>query len=233
LEILQDRIATKTGHIYDEYLRLDETRRKAADAERVLKEEQAELKRQESRLATDLSTVRHDRDLLQERRLEIQEALRQIEKMVAMARDTAASKEPIIGQPLSVLKGALPWPVRGEILVPFGQQKSRRFETVTDNPGIDLSVSANEEVHCVADGRVAACTWLRGFGNLIIVEHPGEFFTVYAHLQELGVQRGSEVHTGQSLGTAGLDGISGQYRIHFELWEGKRKQNPLDWLTRR
>jgi murein DD-endopeptidase MepM/ murein hydrolase activator NlpD len=41
------------------------------------------------------------------------------------------------------------------------------------------------------------------------------------------------VHTGQSLGTAGLDGISGQYRIHFELWEGKRKQNPLDWLTRR
>jgi len=233
LDLLQGQIVTQTGTLYDEYLQLEETRRDVTETEQALRHEQESLKRQQSQLATDLDIVRHDRDLLQKRRLEVQEALRQIEKMVATARDTTVFEGPIAGRPLTLLKGLLPWPVQGDVLVPFGYQKNRRFETVTDNPGIDISASASEEVRCVADGRAALCTWLRGFGNVIIIEHAGEFFTVYAHLQQLSVQRGDEVHAGQGLGTAGLDGISGQYRIHFELWEGKQKQNPLNWLTGR
>ena len=233
LDLLGNQIVTQTGHMHDEYLQLEEARHNVTKAEKALQHEQESLKRQQSQLAADLDIVRRDRDLLQKRRIEVQEALRQIEKMVAMARDTTIFEGPIAGRPLTLLKGLLPWPVQGDILVPFGYQKNRRFETVTDNSGIDISASANEEVRCVADGRVALCTWLRGFGNVIIVEHPGEFFTVYAHLQQPSVQHGDEVRASQGLGTAALDGISGQYRIHFELWEGKQKQNPLNWLTGR
>ncbi len=233
LDLLENQIAMQTSHMYDEYVQLEDTRRNVTKAERALQNEQENLKRQQSQLAADLDIVRRDRDLLQKRRIEVQEAFRQIEKMVAMARDTTIVEGPIAGSPLTLLKGFLPWPVGGDILVSFGHQKNRRLETVTDNPGIDISASANEEVRCVANGRVALCTWLRGFGNVIIVEHAGEFFTVYAHLQQPSVQHGDEVRASQGLGTASLDGISGQYRIHFELWEGKQKQNPLNWLTGR
>jgi murein DD-endopeptidase MepM/ murein hydrolase activator NlpD len=127
----------------------------------------------------------------------------------------------------------LPWPVHGDVLSSFGLQRSRAQTGVTDNPGVDIGAASGEEVRCIADGRVSTCTWLRGFGNVVIVEHPGDFFTVYAHLQQLDVGRGDKVRARQVLGTAAHDGVTNTYRIHFELWQGKEKHNPLHWLAQR
>ncbi|MFH1011202.1 MAG: M23 family metallopeptidase, partial [bacterium] len=233
LDLLRDQIVARTNHLEGEYRLIDETRRDVLEAERRLRAEQEKLKQQQQLLAADLEMVHSDRALLERQRLEIQEALRRIEEMVKAARDTSTLAGILPGEPLTPLKGLLPWPVQGDVIEYFGAQKHRRSETVTDNPGIDIAASASQEVSCVADGRVAICTWLRGFGNVVIVEHPGDFFTVYAHLQQLTVQRGDEVRAGDGIGTASLDGITGKYRIHFELWEGKQKQNPLHWLTKR
>lgn len=95
LDLLQGQIVTQTSTMYDEYLQLEETRGDVTRTEQALRHEQENLKRQQSQLATDLDIVRHDRDLLQKRRLEVQEALSQIEKMVATARDTAVFEGPI------------------------------------------------------------------------------------------------------------------------------------------
>ncbi len=233
LNQLQENIITKKRQLSSEQERIVTARRKVSKAEKALKSQQKELKQQQSQLTADLSQVRNDKVLLEKQRQEIQEALRKIEEMIASAQRSSVSEEPITGALLTPLKGSLPWPVQGNILTHFGMQKNRTLATVIDNPGIDISAIAGEEVACIAEGRVASSTWLRGFGNVIIVEHPGSFFSVYGHLQQLSLKRGNLVRAGQSLGTASVNGSNGTYRIHFELWEGKQKHNPLHWLAKR
>jgi len=233
MDLVQNRIGTERRHLENERERLEEVRRKVVDTERALHTEQERLKRQQSELAADLSEVRGDRTLLQERHAGIQQALRRIEEMIASARATSAIEGAVPGSELTLLKGMLPWPVHGDVLSSFGLQRSRAQTGVTDNPGVDIGAASGEEVRCIADGRVSTCTWLRGFGNVVIVEHPGDFFTVYAHLQQLDVGRGDKVRARQVLGTAAHDGVTNTYRIHFELWQGKEKHNPLHWLAQR
>jgi len=233
LNQLQENIITKERQLSSEQERIAGARRKVSEAENALQSQQKELKQQQTLLTADLAQVRNDKVLLEKQREEIQEALRQIEEMIASAQRSSVLEKPIAGALLTPLKGFLPWPVQGDILTHFGMQKNRTLATVIDNPGIDISAIAGEEVACIAEGRVASSTWLRGFGNVIIVEHPGGFFTVYGHLQQLNLKRGDHVQTGQSLGTASVDGSNGHYRIHFELWEGKQKHNPVHWLAKR
>jgi septal ring factor EnvC (AmiA/AmiB activator) len=233
LDLVQNRIGTERRHLEDERERLEEVRRKVVDTEDALHTEQERLKRQQSELAADLSEVRGDRTLLQERQAEIQQALRRIEEMIASARAASTIEGAVPGSELTLLKGMLPWPVDGDVLSSFGLQRSRAHAGVTDNPGVDIAAASGEEVRCIADGRVSTCTWLRGFGNVVIVEHPGDFFTVYAHLQQLDVGRGDKVRARQVLGTAAHDGVTNTYRVHFELWQGKEKHNPLLWLAQR
>jgi septal ring factor EnvC (AmiA/AmiB activator) len=230
---LRGEIETQADYLHGKYLQVDQTRSDILETERALRSEQKKLKQQQALFTVDLETVRNDRTFLQKRLHETQEALRQIEEMVRATRDTSLTAAPVPGKPLTPLKGLLPWPAQGEVLAAFGPQKQHGSERPVNNPGVDIAASATEEVSCVADGRVAICTWLRGFGNVIIVEHPGDFFTVYAHLQQLNVQGGQTVTSGAHLGTPALDNISGKYRIHFEIWEGKQKQNPLVWLAKR
>ena len=225
LSRLQENIITKGRRLTSEQERIEAARKKVSQAETALKSQQRELKQQQTLLTADLGRVRSDKILLEKQRQEIQEALREIEEMIASAQRSPMSEKPITGTLLTPLKGSLPWPVQGDVLTHFGMQKNRTLATMIDNPGIDISAFAGEEVACIAEGRVASSTWLRGFGNVIIVEHPGGFFSVYGHLQQLKFKRGDHVHAGQSLGTASIDGMNGTYRIHFELWEGKQKHN--------
>lgn len=233
VDLFRDRVRGQARDLERERRRLGEVRDEVLKAENALRSEQEKLNRQQTCLAADLEKVHGDRVLLEERRGEIEQALERIEEMVAKARIASAIEGPIPGSALTPLKGMLPWPVQGDMLAHFGRQKNRDLTTVLDNPGVDIAASPGEEVRCVADGRVSRCTWLRGFGNVIIVEHPSDFFTVYAHLEQLSVRQGDEVRARQVLGTASLDGVSGKYRIHFELWEGKQKHNPLQWLVHR
>lgn len=187
------------------------------------------LSRSKRALQKSLSRVRRDRELLSEKRDEIAESRRQIENIV----NAAARGEPLEGVPLSLLKGALPWPVNGRVVERFGMVRNRELATVTDNPGIEVETSPDDRVTSVADGKVSSVTWMRGYGNVCIVEHPGAFYSVYAKLGQVDVKTGDEIAANQLIGYPGFDPIAETYRIHFELWSGKTKKNPLEWLRKR
>jgi murein hydrolase activator len=115
----------------------------------------------------------------------------------------------------------------------FGKSRNSELETVTDNPGIELICKAGEAVQSVAPGRVSSITWLRGFGNVCIVEHPGSFYTVYAKLGEVSVKANDVVTDASVIGYPSLDPLNNDYRFHFELWDRREKQDPLTWLEKR
>jgi len=135
------------------------------------------------------------------------------------------------GGSLDAMKGKLRWPVsEGSIVARFGNQTHPTLRTITQNTGIDIAVRVGSPVVAVADGLISKILWLPSYGNLVILSHNGGFYTVYTHLGDISGAEGDKVKEGEVIGHTG-EALNGP-RLHFELWKGKEKQNPEQWLGR-
>lgn len=160
------------------------------------------------------------------------------EERIRREREEARARErkepipaPATGS-FDAMRGKLRWPVeKGKIAARFGNQHHPILKTVTQNTGIDISVPAGTDVHAVAPGEVSAIWWLPSFGNLVIINHYNGYRTVYAHLSEIEVREGEEVHEGMRIGKSG-ESLAGPL-VHFEVWKFKEKQDPELWLRAR
>ncbi|RPI69251.1 MAG: hypothetical protein EHM43_02360 [Ignavibacteriae bacterium] len=126
-------------------------------------------------------------------------------------------------------RNSLPWPTGSQkILHSYGAYKNPSTGTTFENPGIDISVPIGSSVKSVASGTVSSVSFLPGFGSLVIIDHGNGVRSVYANLENVRVQRGASVNTGSVIGSSGenLDGPL----VHFEIWNGRERQNPLIYL---
>lgn len=128
-------------------------------------------------------------------------------------------------------KGKLPMPIyKGTVVAPYGRQVHAVFEqVVTENNGIDIKTSANEQVKAVHDGEIVTVFSVPGSGKALILKH-GDYYTTYSNLAKVTVKSRQKVKRGQKVGTVSKDSKSGHYILHFELWRGKQKENPSHWL---
>lgn len=127
------------------------------------------------------------------------------------------------------LKGKMIWPLhKGKIIRKFGENKHKSLNTVTLNYGVDIKADKDKNVRSVGEGVVAAIDWLPGYGNVIIISHKNNYRTVYSHVSEIFVSEGDKVKSGSVLALVD-EGIDG-YILHFEIWKGRDKQNPEQWL---
>lgn len=219
-----------------------------SEEQRLIAEKGAEEERLAA-LAADrrdaLSQIRKDKRLVQ-REIERQmRAAQDLEDMVAklieaerirkeheaeLARKSKLPQPPVTGG-FDLKKGKLRWPVNeGTVVARFGNQKHPTLKTITLNTGIDIAVKAGTPVSSVADGEIAKIWWLPSYGNLVIIDHNGGYRTVYTHLAEIQAAEGTRVREGDIIGYTG-ETLNGP-RLHFELWKGKEKQNPEQWLGR-
>lgn len=130
------------------------------------------------------------------------------------------------------LKGSLIWPVSGgKIIRKFGENKNLILNTVTLNYGVDIKVSSDLTVRTVADGVISAIEWIPGYGSIIIISHSDNYRTVYSHLNEIYVQEGNTVKSGQTIASVG-ETIEGNI-LHFEIWNSRENQNPEVWLAKK
>lgn len=127
-------------------------------------------------------------------------------------------------------KGTLGWPVKGQVLIDFGTQKDKSLGTYYESNGIEISVVAGTSIQAVANGKVVFADWFNGYGNLMILSHPGGFHTLYAQADRLEKSLGEQVVAGDILGKSGL---GGRDSIYFEIRQNGSPVNPLTWLQRR
>ena len=112
------------------------------------------------------------------------------------------------------------WPVKGKIIQGF----------TTQTKGIDIEGKVGEPVKAAIDGEVVfAGNAVRGFGNLVIIDHGGGFITAYAHNEKLMVNKGDKVNKGQQIATLGQTGTTSP-RLHFEVRRNGTPVNPLRYL---
>jgi len=117
------------------------------------------------------------------------------------------------------------WPVPGgAVTSPFGKRDSGHHD------GIDVQAPIGTAVRAARDGEVLYSGSLRGYGNLVIVDHGGGFATIYAHNQRNLVRVGARVRTGQTIALLGATGqVSGPH-LHFEVRKQNVARDPLLFL---
>ena len=126
----------------------------------------------------------------------------------------------------------LAWPLNGQVTNPYGSRVHPTFKTKIFNSGIDIKAAAGTPVKAAGPGEVLYQGWLRGFGQVVIIDHGGDFSTVYAHLGGANVREGSVVKTGTVIGRVGNTGTDSEYGLHFEVRKGGAAQNPMNYLKK-
>ncbi len=121
-------------------------------------------------------------------------------------------------------------PVRGEIVGRFGSQHG---DNATTWKGLFIRAADGSDVHAVAEGTVVYSDWLRGFGNLVIVDHGDGFLSVYGNNQSLLRVAGNEVKTGETIAAVGNSGGNEESGLYFELRHKGQPFDPLRWVSLR
>lgn len=203
--------------------------------------ERAEVDREAARRRTLLSKVKDQRAYHERMVGELSEAARRLE---AFIRDLQAKKQRLAKAPppsgtappavgFGTFRGRLPWPTEGRIVASFGEQVHPRFGTRTFRNGIDIEAGEGTEILAVYAGQVVYTGWFKGYGNLIILDHGNEYYTLYAHAAEIRVKEDDQVRQGQMIGTVGDTGSLAGSRLYFEVRYQGRSQDPAGWLEQR
>jgi septal ring factor EnvC (AmiA/AmiB activator) len=129
-------------------------------------------------------------------------------------------------------KGRLPWPAVGPLDLTFGQRVEHTSGTVTSHNGYDIRAAAGTPVQAVAAGQVVFANWLRGYGQVVILDHGEEFHTLCAHLGSIAIEVGDELESGAGLGTVGDTGSLRGTVLYFEIRHRGVPVDPRDWLRR-
>jgi septal ring factor EnvC (AmiA/AmiB activator) len=129
-------------------------------------------------------------------------------------------------------KGKLSWPVsKGIITGHFGVHQHPVLNKVeVKNDGIDISTDKGANVRAIYKGVVSGVFKVDGYENVVIIRH-GDYLTVYSHLSKTTVNKGDEIGTEQSIGTAATNSEGDTY-INFQVRLGSKTQNPTNWLTK-
>ena len=125
---------------------------------------------------------------------------------------------------------SLSWPLRGTITMEYGSRVHPTFKTKIFNSGIDIKAASGTAVKAAGPGEVLYQGWLRGFGQVVIIDHGGDITTVYAHLGGASVREGAAVKTGTVIGTVGNTGTDSEYGLHFEVRKNGSAVNPMNFL---
>ena len=134
------------------------------------------------------------------------------------------------GVSFASLRGKLKLPVRGEIANRFG---STREDSGVSWKGLFIRANEGAEVKSVASGRVVFADWMRGFGNLIIVDHGGGYMSLYGNNQSVLKHEGDEVNAGDTIAAVGNSGGNESNGLYYELRRQSKPFDPMSWSVLR
>ena len=143
-----------------------------------------------------------------------------------IAKNEQTPTDAYAGSSFAALKGKLNLPVRGDVTNRFG---SSRSDTGVSWKGLFIRAIEGAEVKSVASGRVVFADWLRGFGNLIIVDHGSGYMSLYGNNQSILKEVGDDVSAGDQIAAVGNSGGNESNGLYYELRRQSKPFDPLSW----
>lgn len=224
---------------------LDTKKRELEHQKTQLKKNQKELQESQREIADErrrrgvlLARLRDEKGGHLKTIKELEDASRQLQALIARLRaeEEVAKKKAAVIPPsprdtkFAALKGKLPWPTGGTLITTYGRQEHPKFQTVTFSRGIGISAPEGKEILAVYEGVVLYADWFQGYGKLIILDHGGGYYTLYAHASELLVKQGDKVESRQVIAKVGDTGSLEGAQLYFEVRNKGKPEDPLSWL---
>ena len=147
-------------------------------------------------------------------------------KKTVIANNETLPSNDFAGINFASLRGKLRLPVRGEVTNRFG---ASREDTGVSWKGLFIKSAESSDVKSVADGRVVFADWMRGFGNLIIVDHGSGYMSLYGNNQAVLKHVGDEVDAGDTIASVGNSGGNESNGLYYELRKNSAPFDPLSW----
>jgi murein hydrolase activator len=205
----------------------------ASAAEQMLRKRSGELEEERARKRTLASQLGRSRALARGALTELEIAGRALEETVAAWRGGAQPDAAVPipeAPPFPTLRGQLPDPVRGALLGHFGRVVAPDARSATFRKGVVWEAPVGTPVYAVAAGRVRYAGRFRGYGNVVILDHGSDHFTVSAHLDRIDVALGQPVAAGTPIGAVGETGSLEGPQLYFEIRKGGEALDPGQWL---
>ena len=207
-----------------------------------LKQDRNDKNRKIGKIKTDKDYLKKNLDSKKKEISEIEELIKRLildvdsakKREQELARERALQNKATSGN-FAKMKGKLDSPTFGKIINKFGTKRNARLSTITENIGIDIEAQRNTPVYSVLDGVVSVITYLRNYGNTIIISHGSGYFTVYANVEEILVKENDYILGNTQIGVVGKSenpSISNSYFLHFEIRKDETILNPELWLKK-
>lgn len=190
----------------------------------------AEKQQRETTLAAldkKISSQSAQLDSLRQQEQELQKLLDSLSKKSVAKPPVDKQQKPLTN--FSGLNGRLLWPLQGKLLARYGE--SRNLGKLRWK-GIMIGADTGNQVRASAAGRVVFADWMKGFGLLIIIDHGGQFMSLYGNNDSLLKSVGDIVEAGDTIAQSGNQGVRQMAGLYFEIRHQGRPADPLKWLQK-
>jgi septal ring factor EnvC (AmiA/AmiB activator) len=235
------RIMEHDQQLLGEYRAAVEEKRQSLVALESLEQQQTQLmaereqERDNAKQGRSLQTrllkqARSQKEQLKNELAQLNEKAKRLKGLIDNLKSTPQESVALSGDNLKALQGKLSWPLNGRVIIAFGKQRDAILGTLYESNGIEIAAPLKTPVKAVAAGKVVFADYFKGYGNLLILSHPGNYHTLYAQTDSVRKKVGDQVAAGEVLGYSGL---GGRESIYFEIRANGAPVNPLSWLQRR
>ena len=197
----------------------------------ALMREQSQHRKVLSQISNQLREQRRQVKHLERDESRLSRLVEELRKLLASASPRLRNDkipEPGRDNSFSGLKKGLRLPIKGELVNRFGAQRSDGGPTWK---GLFIRSPAGQEVRAVAPGRVVFADWLRGFGNLLIIDHGKSYLTIYGNNESVLKQVGDTVNAGDAVATVGASGGNMESGLYFEIRHEGKAFDPMRWVS--
>ncbi|GEM_PF-3103054 len=205
---------------------LQEQKRKQLDRKQEVFILQGRLIQKNKKHMELLEEIEEDRKEKERELLSVKKEKEKLSSLVTSLKEKAENIERLdrLAEDFVKAKGGLPWPLKGEVVIEFGRQRHSQLDTVIYNRGIEIKPEDERTVKSVGFGEVVYADYFSGKGNMVVIEHGKNYYTIYGNLKNVGVEVAQEVEPAQEIGELSLE------NLYFELGRGSQPENPIEWL---
>lgn len=245
LEILQKAGEKLENNVREQSLKVFEMERLIAEERARLNEAQilsakrkdtlAKLEKENKKYKDTITLIKNDEagrkeyvEMLQFQRQELEDELKRASDLVIKRNEQMAKKPTLV---TNIPKGTMVWPVQGTVIGEFGETFMEDAGVTFFHKGIKIRPEKSTPVFSAAEGEVIFVDNIRGFDNIIVVDHGEAFYTVYGNIGDVKVETGAKIMRGDILGRINVDLNSNTSYLYFEIRKNDEALNPADWLA--